>query len=72
MNAGFFGAPNVHRGQSDPTSWPPRTGSSPTLKYDGKIFETKFAQEQRNQFDGVKGGEAWKMIIRGYPLGKPR
>ena len=40
------------------------------LKYDAKIFETKFAQESRNQFDGSKGGEAWKVLIRGYLLGK--
>ena len=40
------------------------------LKYDAKIFETKFAQESRNQFDDSKGGEAWKVLIRGYLLGK--
>ena len=40
------------------------------LKYDSRVFETKFGQESKNQFDGSKGGEAWKVLIRGYLLGK--
>ena len=50
-------------------AWPPRTGSLPTLKFDSKVFETKFAQESKNQYDGgSKGWEAWRVHIRGYLL----
>ena len=52
------------------SAWPPRAWCSPTLKYDSKIFETKFAQEAKNTYDGSKGGEAWKVLIRGYLLGR--
>ena len=51
-------------------SWPPPTGSIPSLKYDSRAFETKVGQESKNQYDGGKGGEAWKVLIRGYLLGK--
>ena len=70
LGAGHFGAPTGPAVVSDPSRWPPKTGSPPTLKYDSKVFETKFAQESKNQFDGGKGGEAWKVLIRGYLLGK--
>ena len=40
------------------------------LYYDSKTFESKFAQEQRNQFNGGKGGAAWRVFIRGYIVGK--
>ena len=51
--------------------WPPRTGQPPTLRCDAKVFETKFAQEGKNVYDGgAKGGEAWKVLIRGYLLGR--
>ena len=50
--------------------WPAPTGSGPTLKCDAKFFEVKVAQDTRNQFDGVKGGEAWKVLVRGYLLSR--
>ena len=65
------GARGACGGQQEPLNWPPTTGTAPTLRYDSKIFETKFSQESRNQYDGgAKGGEAWKVLIRGYTLGK--
>ena len=52
------------------TSWPPPTGAVPTLKFDSRVFETKVGQDSKNQYDGGKGGEAWKVLVRGYLLGK--
>ncbi len=40
------------------------------LYYDSKIFESKFAQETRNQFNGGKDGASWRVLIRGYIVGK--
>ena len=35
------------------------------------MFETKFGQDSKNQFDGgQKGGEQLKVLIRGYFVGK--
>ena len=35
------------------------------------MFEIKFGQDSKNQFDGgQKGGEQWKVLIRGYFVGK--
>ena len=53
-----------------PTGWPAPTGNPPTLKFDSRNFETKVGQESKNQYDGGKGGEAWKVLIRGYLLGR--
>ena len=36
------------------------------LRYDSKTFETKTAQEPRNQYDGGKTGISWKSLTRGY------
>ena len=36
------------------------------LRYDSKTFETKVAQEPRNQYDGGKTGISWKSLTRGY------
>ena len=47
-------------------AWPAPTGNGPTLKCDSELFEVKVAQDVRNQFDGVKGGEVWKVLVRGY------
>ena len=51
--------------------WPPVIGLAPTLRFDSKVFETKTASENKNQYDGGdKGGESWKTLIRGYLLGR--
>ncbi len=60
----------AHLGPRGPTGWPPATGNAAKHGVDARIFETKFAQESRNQFAGVRGGEAWKVLIRGYLLGR--
>ena len=74
VHGGIHGVAGVHGGAQaggDAGTWPPRVGCGPSLRYDSKTFETKFAQESRNQYDGGrKGGEAWKVLIRGYLLGK--
>ena len=36
------------------------------LRYDSKTFETKIAQEPRNQYDGGKSGISWKSLTRSY------
>ena len=46
------------------------TGVAPVHRVDSKVFETKFGQEHKNQFAGNKGGEAWKVLMRGYLLGR--
>ncbi len=40
------------------------------LFHDSKIFESKFAQEGRNQYGGGKDGASWRILIRGYFVGK--
>ena len=49
---------------------PPGIPQSRRLYYDSRIFETKYAQEARNQFNGGKDGASWKALIRGYFVGK--
>ena len=60
----------AHLGPRGPTGWPPATGNAAKHGVDARIFETKFAQESKNQFAGVRGGEAWKVLIRGYFVGR--
>ena len=60
----------AHLGPRGPTGWPPATGNAAKHGVGARIFETKFAQESKNQFAGVRGGEAWKVLIRGYLLGR--
>ena len=36
------------------------------LRYDSKTFETKIAQDPRNQYDRGKTGISWKGLTRGY------
>ena len=67
---GFGGIGGGQNGRTD-EAWPAKIGTPPVLKFDSKVFETKFAQESKNQYDGGnKGGEAWKVFIRGYLLSK--
>ena len=59
---GFGGIGGGQNGRAD-EAWPAKVGSSPVLKFDSKVFETKFAQESKNQYDGGNtGGEAWKAL----------
>ena len=46
------------------------TGSWSRLGFDSKIFETKFAQEKQNQWDGKADGHGWKEFIRCYLIGR--
>ena len=50
--------------------WPAPTGLPGYLRCDSKIFETKFGQDAKNQYGGLKNGEQWKVLIRGYMIGK--
>ena len=49
-----------------PSGWPMAVGAEQKLACDSKTFETKVAQDSRNQFDGGKTGAHWKTITRGY------
>ena len=44
------------------------TGATPVLKFDARVFENKVGQEANNQYDGGKGGEAWRVFIGGSQL----
>ena len=56
-------------GPADP--WPLPAGNWPVLQYGGKysLFDTKFGQDVRNQYDGGKKGEEWKAGMRTYLIG---
>ena len=46
-------------------------GKGQMLSYNSKLFDAKFGQESKNQFDGgLKGGDAWKVLMKGYFVGK--
>ena len=45
-------------------------GLDPKLAFDSKVFETKYAQDTRNQFDGGKTGASWRTLIRGYIMSR--
>ena len=72
MNAGAPGPQDRSNGPGDGRSWPwpAPTGAGQFWRYDSEIFEVKFAQDSKNQFNGHKGGEAWKVLTRGYLLGR--
>ena len=55
----------------DLRTWPSPLGTGPSLKYDSKVFETKFGQDSQNRYGGgPRGGEQWRVLIRGYLLGR--
>ena len=39
------------------------------LSYNSKLFEAKLGQESKNH-GGLKGGDAWKVLMSGYFVGK--
>ena len=46
-------------------------GTGQALSYNAKLFDAKFKQDSKNQFDGgLNGGDAWKVLMRGYFVGK--
>ena len=40
------------------------------MNYDSKVFEIKYAQDSRNQYDGGKSGTAWHTLTRGYLMSR--
>ena len=66
-----YGQAPIYPGQAQAAQnqWMPR-GQDRRLYHDSKIFESKFAQEARNQFNGGKDGASWKVLIRGYFVGR--
>ena len=46
------------------------TGTWTRLGFDSKVFETKFAQEKQNQWDGKADGHGLKEFIRCYLIGR--
>ena len=63
----FQNAPRPH----GPAGWPPTTGPpARQLTCDSKIFETKYGQDPRNQYDGGKTGASWHALTRAYLMSK--
>ena len=36
------------------------------MRYGDSTFETKYANDSKNQFDGQSGGEQWKSVVGNY------
>ena len=53
-----------------PTGWRMAVGAESKLSFDSKMFESKIAQEVRNQFDRGKTGATWKTLTRGYLISR--
>ena len=75
VDPGGLPGPQIHKAAPEPP-WA-ATGASTAgpgggrpLSFDSKAFETKFAQEKQNQWDGNKDGHGWREFIRCYLIGR--
>ena len=62
-------APDLPRAAAAAPATSHQGGGRP-LSFDSKAFETKFAQEKQNQWDGTKDGHGWREFIRCYLIGR--